>query len=237
MSTGPRVCVIIPHRDRLAQLKRAVTLWEGHDPAIQVEIVDMGSEELTFPVGRVNVHYCPSLWNPSRARNIGARRAGRSVDAVLFSTADATITPDFYPWLKGAWGTADAWFPLHRVLNLPGDPQRDGVLLVKPWVHWLVRGFQEGMFERCHGWGGECEDYIERVRMGLAAVGGSIQYYPSEMVTFLSHGDDLRVRHFTEKDMRVSSLRHREYAESYRLKAGYEGNLGQEWGVWPSDTA
>lgn len=107
LAAGPTVAVVIPARDAVATIGRAVraVLAQEGAPAFELVVVDNASEDNTGAVaaaaGARVVRLDDRAGGPGRARNAGVAATGGT--HVAFTDADCFPTPG---WLEALWAAA-----------------------------------------------------------------------------------------------------------------------------------
>ncbi|MCD6024100.1 MAG: glycosyltransferase [Fibrobacteria bacterium] len=135
------------------------------------------------------------LFNPARARNVGARAA--EGEYLLFVDADVHLHQGFQAWLEEQQepGTIQA------VVNRPSS--LFGILGVRRAAFLKVGGYDEGFT----GWGGE--DLDLRIRLHLQGL--RCAAIPEKLVRSVPHSNRLRARNTAEPDFTKARQRNSDY--------------------------
>ena len=170
-------------KNRLPHLKQTLPLML-RQPRAEVIVVDYGCEQGTaawvkenHPAAKlVEVNDDPEFCL-ARARNMGAKEA--SHDLLCFIDADVLLHVDLVEWLELNHKPNGYYLYANRT-----DSELFGFLIVARKQFFRISGYDEAF----RGWGGEDMDLYDRLsRAGLAWVS-----VPTESISSISHGDDLR---------------------------------------------
>ena len=116
-----------------------------------------------------------------RGRNIGAAQA--SSEYICFMDADINVQAGFVDWIR--WNANLKSFYRH-------EKQLDGIRAKETWGTFIVakNDFNKigGFDEVFRGWGGEDDDIYMRLKMAEV---NEVEY-PHDLITAITHGDEIR---------------------------------------------
>jgi len=207
MADAPRVWFITTCMGRLAALRRSLPTLCGQ-PNSRVVVVDYSCPEQAgawvethFPECRVVRVPGAEFFHLSRAKNIGFRVVPAGADWVCFVDADVCLAPSFAAQVRPLLAPGRfAVLPMHR-----RNRGLTGLMLVSSDDFTRAGGFDEG-FEN---YGREAS----AMRVRLFALGLAPTFLGAGLARHLPHGDEVRARHYREKDLARSSA-----ANSRRLR-------------------
>lgn len=211
-----RFSIVTTCKGRLHHLQRSLPTFLAQ-PDAEVIVVDYDCPQGTAdwvathcPAARVEIVRPAPVFNLSRARNIGARRA--RAPWLLFCDADNLLPPDFT--------IALAAYLAPKVFVRPFRQTPRGAVAVpfplacETAVYHALGGFDDAI----EGWGAEDWEFADR----LQRAGISQRVYPVSLVAFIEHENAARTE-FYEDAMQVSRLVNHYYA---RIKARYTQTRG-----------
>jgi hypothetical protein len=209
--------IITTSMGRLAHLKQSLPTWLEHTDA-RILVVDyacpdgtaramaeLGSDrvipykvpEVLVATHSVAVGSSEPVFSKPIALNQALRRVGIGAvgDAgqLVFLDADTLIPNDCF------WDIVTRLNPGRMLVADPSHATRDqtGVLVVGAAALLATGGYDEGMI----GWGSE--DLDVRIRLYLAGI--VPEWFPPGLLGSIEHDDELRTRHYLEKDKLLSN--------------------------------
>ncbi len=201
---------VVPCKGRLSFLRKSIPsfLSQQTDMPVVVLVVDYDCPDGTF-------EWCKSLQNPnlrcirvldsgeyfnvSRARNCGVRLA--NTPYIIAMDVDCVAYANIFTELIAPIVAERAI--ISGVINLKGQAGRSlAAFARKEWN--LVRGYDE----RMQGWGFEDDDFFNR----MAALGPAAEVSASKGLDIILHDDELRTRHYREKNQYQSDAGNRKWA-------------------------
>jgi hypothetical protein len=176
-----------------------------------------GAEPDAYEAGRLLIARAPDqkVFHKAKAHNMGAAAAiGLGAEHLCFLDADTLVTPGFAAWCQEH--AAEGRFAIVEPAPEGGD--LTGVLLVSAKDVATHGGFDQAFV----GYG---KEDIE-IRLRYRIVGGlEYELMPSELLSSIPHGDELRTRHYQQRDRIVSDR-----ANLRRLHALVERWTGKKLG-------
>ncbi len=196
--------IITTCKGRLEHLKQALPTWLAHT-SCQIIVVDYGCPDRTaqwaFGLNDERVF----VIQPAAALEPGATFSkARAINAALslvlpekkivLLDADTLVPTGVFAEVAGALN------PGRFLVAEPSIATRDltGVLVARAGDLQAIGGFDEGM----SGWG--AEDLDVRMRLLLHAR-LTPEWFPAGMLEWIDHDDELRTRHYAEKDKELSN--------------------------------
>jgi hypothetical protein len=193
---------------RLEHLKRSLPTWLEHTDA-KILVVDyscpdktadwvrsLGNERVTcIEVAADQSLYSRPIFNKARALNVALPRVTDDITILL----DADTLIDGRELEKTA-----STLPVNKmafVAPLPEHRDLTGVLVVHTMHLRQIRGFDEGMV----GWGAEDLDVRLRLYLELGLAPLILSSPLRAMLSSIEHTDELRVAHYTQKDLARSN--------------------------------
>lgn len=194
-----QVSFVTTCKGRLQHIRQTLPLIVAQAPG-EVIVVDYGCPqrvgdwvETNFKsVKVIRVQDDPGFC-AARARNIGAQHA--SSPWLCLIDADVMISPGFVGWMRE--NLHPLCFYRHEKVNGERDPETWGTCICLRQAFSQVNGFDEVF----RGWGGEDDDFFDRLRLSGYAEGS----YPVQFVKAITHDDQER---FTFQTIKSKNLQH-----------------------------
>jgi glycosyltransferase involved in cell wall biosynthesis len=194
MSQTAEVAIVTTCKGRLQYIQRTLPLIVSQSPK-EVVVVDYGCPqhvgdwvEANYPnVTVVRVTDDPGFCL-SRARNIGARST--STPWICFTDADVVIASGWIEWMRQS--LVPGFFYLQEAVGEGRNAETCGTVLCTRHDYDLVQGYDE-MYR---GWGGEDEDFYDR----LCPAGTNKGFFPAHFIHAISHDDSERVFFQSRRD-------------------------------------
>lgn len=195
-------------KDRLHHVKQTLPLLLEQGPD-EVVLVDYGCPqhagkwvEAHHPQVKVVYVTDDPGFCLARARNIGAHHT--EADWLCFIDADIRIRPGLLRWLRAK---IEPWF-YYRAAAESGILDKDvwGTVVCARKAFDMVQGYDEVM----RGWGGEDDDFYERLKLLGLAEGA----FPPGFLAPIPHDDGERVKYSGSHDKDGSSLMNSFYLQA-----------------------
>jgi GT2 family glycosyltransferase len=195
MPDEPRIWFITTCMGRLSALKQSLPTF-SRQPNSRVIVVDYACPDRSGDWVEANHPECQvvrvtgeKFFHLSRARNAGLEAVPAGGDWVGFVDADVCLSPSFCQEARPLLGPRRfAVVPMH-----PGNKGLTGLILASRQDIASCGGFDE-----------EYENYgreASAMRVALFGIGLQPVYLSASVAHHLEHGDELRSRHYRERDL------------------------------------